>query len=368
MGFLLKEIYSDSFYNNFADVVIEVLPAFDKKKFKQLIFNENWQNKELKERMRHTSLVLGHFFPKDFEKAADLIEKIITKLRQKKITETSIEFMFFPDYIETYGIEQYDVSVRLIEFVTQFTSCEYAVRPFIMKYGDKMISQMHQWSMHEDHHVRRLASEGIRPRLPWAIALPTLKKNPAAILPILGNLKNDPSAYVRRSVANNLNDIAKDHPEVVIKIAREWKGVSKETDALIKHASRTLLKKGNKEILRYYGLHDNTNLEISNFKITTPRVKTGSHLTFSFEVKNRSKKTKNVRLEYAIYFLLQNGRHYKKVFKISERQISGNDKIRIEKRHSFKPITTRRHYKGQHQVSVIINGQERKNGKFELVK
>jgi 3-methyladenine DNA glycosylase AlkC len=368
MSYLLKDIYSESFFNNFSDVVIEVIPAFDKLQFSKLIFDQNWQSKELKDRMRHTSFVLSHFFPKDFKKTATLIENIIKQLRQQKITESSLEFMFFPDYIEKYGIDHYDVSVKLMEFVTQFTSCEYAVRPFIIKYGDKMITQMHQWSLHENVHVRRLASEGIRPRLPWAIAIPTLKKDPAGILPLLENLKNDPSEYVRRSVANNLNDITKDHPHIVLKIAKQWKGISKETDALIKHASRTLLKQGNKEILKYYGLHDNTKIEVTHFKIKTPKVKIGDYLSFSFSIKNSGNKEKSLRIEYAIHYLLKNGQHYKKVFKISERQIAKNESLHFEKRHSFKLITTRKYYPGQHKISVIINGQELKTGKFELIK
>lgn len=367
MGNLLKDIYSKEFYNNFSEILREVVPSFDKNKFLNFIFSDGWSEKELKQRMRHTTLALREIFPKNFQQSAMCIDKIIHILKEKYMREKSVEFMFLPDYIEVYGIDDYFTSIKLIENVTQFSSCEFAVRPFVIKYGDKMLQQMLKWSLHENHHVRRLASEGSRPRLPWAIALPKLKNNPAPILPILENLKNDPSEYVRRSVANNLNDIAKDNPEIVISIAKKWKGKSKETDALIKHACRTLLKQGNPKILKHFGLADNPKIKVTDFKILTPKVNIGDSLEFSFSLHNASKQPQTTRVEYGIYFLRQNGQLSKKVFKISERQLKPNEINNIKRRQSFKLITTRTFYTGQHELSIIINGQEKEINKFRLV-
>lgn len=368
MSTLLKDLYSPEFYDRFSNLVEEIIPGFDKKKFKQLIFDENWVSKELKERMQHTCSVLHQFLPKDFEKAISLIQKIIIKLRQQKMTGNSLEFMFFPGYIESYGLDHFDISVKSIEFVTQFTSCEFAVRPFIIRYGDRMMQQMQQWSLHESYHVRRLASEGCRPRLPWAMAIPALKKDPTPILPILANLKNDPSEYVRRSVANNLNDIAKDNPQIVIRTASRWKGLSKETDAIVKHGCRTLLKQGHPEILSFYGLSHNEEILLSDFKVLTPAVKIGAPLEFSFTLYHSGKQAQTVRLEYGIYYLKQKGQHSKKVFKISERLLNSNEKLSMRRKQSFKLITTRKFYTGPHKVSLIINGRELETIKFELIK
>ena len=225
---------------------------------------------------------------------------------------------------------------------------------------------MFAWSKHKNHHVRRLASEGSRPRLPWAMAIPELKRNPKLILPLLENLKRDLSEYVRRSVANNLNDIAKDHPSMIIEIANKWSGISNETDAIIKHGSRTLLKQGNIEILKHFGLSNNSKLEVSALKIITPKVKTGNDLLFSFSVKNGSNKEQLIRLEYAIHYLRQNGQLSKKVFKISERTFKPNENTTITKKQSFRIITTRKFYKGQQKLSIILNGQERAFGEFIL--
>ena len=187
------------------------------------------------------------------------------------------------------------------------------------------------------------------------------------ILPLLENLKNDRSEYVRRSVANNLNDIAKDNPDIVIQIAKQWQGKSKETDAIIKHGCRTLLKQGNSDILMHFGLEDNSKIEVTNFKIIKKAICVGENLEFSFLLQNNDDKTQLVRLEYGIHYLRKNGQLSKKLFKITERQINPKEQIEIQRRPSFKIITTRQFYIGQQKLSIIVNGQEREIDNFELM-
>lgn len=366
MASLLKDIYSEKFFDQFSAIATEVIPNFEKRKFKQLIFSGEWKNLELKERMRHCASTLHYFMPKEFPEASNIIQKLITTLRQKGILESGIEYMFLPDYIEVYGVDRLNASVQLMEFVTQFTSCEFAVRPFLIRYPEVMIRQMVAWSEHKSERVRRLASEGSRPRLPWAMAVPFLKKNPSSILPILENLKNDPSEIVRRSVANSLNDISKDHPAITLSIVKKWKGFSAETDQLIKHASRTLLKKGNTNALALFGLRHDKSIEISSFKILTPVVKIGQKLQFSFSLMNRGNKSLLLRIEYGLYYRKLNGQLSRKVFKISDRTIEKNKTLEIVKTQSFRPITTRKFYTGEHRLSIIVNGQESGTKKFIL--
>ena len=190
MASLLKDLYSPAFYSAFTNVLAQVIPTLDKGQFTAAIFDETFESKELKERMRHTAIVLHQFLPAEFAPAAALIEQLIRRLREEGIKESSLEYMFLPDYIETYGLDDFENSVKAMEVITQFTSCEFAVRPFLLKYGYRMMEQMVGWSLHENHKVRRLASEGMRPRLPWAMAVPALKKDPTPILPILENLKH----------------------------------------------------------------------------------------------------------------------------------------------------------------------------------
>ena len=363
---LIKNIYSVSFYDKFAVVLKKTVPNFDEIKFKSLIFNENFESYELKQRLSHTTKVLNHFLPSKFKLATLMIKKIIENLLKEDITEQSMEFMFLPDYVEQYGIDDFESSIDAFEYITQFTSCEFAVRPFLKKYPIQMLEQMILWSKHKNNKVRRLASEGSRPRLPWAMALPSYKKDPTPILPILENLKLDSCEVVRRSVANNLNDIAKDNPDFVIQVAKKWKNKSKETDVLIKHACRTLLKQGDIQILKLFGF-DSLKFKVDNFKINTPVVSIGDKLEFSFSVLNQEKIPKKLRLEYGLYYMKNSGNLSRKVFKISEREIEPNKIYEIQKHQSFKIITTRKFYTGLHQLSIIINGIEGEKKDFELI-
>lgn len=362
---LIKDIYSLPFYETFADSAAHVIPSFNKKLFIKNIFSNGFKDMEWKERMQHTTRVLHGFLPEDFAKAAKLITQLISRLRKDGAGEDSLAYIFFADYIAAYGLEDYKNAVKAIETVTQFVSCEFAVRPFMLKYGGRMMEQMITWSLHPNHKVRRLASEGSRPRLPWAVALPALKKDPSPLFPLLENLKNDPSDWVRRSVANNLNDIAKDHPAIVIAIAARWSGFSKETDAIIKHGCRTLLKQGHAEILQHYGLAS-THIILSDFSILTPKVKIGAQLEFSFSVHNQNANRHTVRLEYGIYYKKAKGMSARKVFKISEKIYEPGTQATIHRKQSFKLITTRKFYPGQHQLSIIINGEEKELKTFEL--
>ena len=355
---LIKDIYSPSFIEQFGNYLEQIIPSFNKKKFTSLVFDKDFKHKEWKDRMKHITSVLHEFLPKDFPKAVKLIRKLITALEKNNFGEDSLAFVIFPDYIGTYGLEDFTTSAEAFEFITRFVSCEFAVRPFVLQYGQRMIDEMIKWSKHPNYKVRRLASEGSRPRLPWAMAIPALKKDPAPILPLLENLKADPHEWVRRSVANNLNDIAKDHPEIVLRLATKWKGISKETDSIIKHGSRTLLKKGNSKILKHYGL-DSKGITVAAVKILTPSVKIGDHLEFSFQISNDTTSEKTVRLEYGIYYQKANGQQTRKVFKISERIFRPGEVTKVHRKQSFKLITTRKFYVGEHKVSVILNGEEK---------
>lgn len=365
MGGLLKDLYSPAFYKQLTQELSVVLPSFNKQRFISRIFTDDFQDKELKARMRHTAVVLHQFMPSAFIPSATILMKLADQLKQNGRGEDGLAYMFIPDYIEVYGLEDLETSVQAMESITMFVSCEFAVRPFLVKYGEQMISQMVAWSKHGNYKVRRLASEGSRPRLPWAMAVPSLKKDPSPILPLLENLKNDPSEWVRRSVANSLNDIAKDHPELVVSIARKWSGAGKETDAIIKHGSRTLLKKGNTGILKHFGLKSKK-IRVSNFQITTPSIKIGESLQFRFRVANEDNKKQKVRIEYGLYYKKANGQLTRKVFKISEKIFGPGVEMEILRKQSFRKITTRVFYPGEHRLSIIVNGEQKLVKKFRV--
>ncbi len=362
----LKNVYNQQFLEDFTSAVTQVVPCMDKASFIKAVFDEAWQEMELKHRMRHLAMTLHGFLTDNYPENASLLIGIVKQLLNNGLKENSFEYMFLPDYIEVYGLEHYDDSIRAIEYITQFTSCEFAVRPFIIRYQDEMVKQLQKWAHHQHPMVRRLASEGARPRLPWAMAIPAFKKNPTFVIPILEHLKNDEAETVRRSVANNLNDIAKDNPEEVIKLAKQWKGKTKGTDWVVKHGCRTLLKQGNPEVMQLFGFSPLDDIKIMNFTIETPRVAIGNDLTFSFDLLNQHADARLIRLEYGIYYMKSNGTLSRKVFKISEKEYDGMSKTPIIRNQPFKVITTRVLYPGTHQVSIIVNGQELVKADFEV--
>lgn len=363
----LKNLYNTRFLSSFAAHFHEVAPHFEKERFLHDVFDQQWEERELKQRMRHIATVINKNLRGNFEEKMETISAVIEHLRKVGMGENSIEYMFFPDFVEQYGLAQPDVSLRAIEYITQFTSCEFALRPFLLQYPDMVMHQMLEWSKHADHRVRRFSSEGCRPRLPWAMAIPSLKKDPGPVLPILENLKNDPSEFVRRSVANNLNDIAKDHPATVLEIAKKWQGQSKETDWIIKHGCRTLLRKADPAILAHFGLSTSFGCTIEELRLASEQVRVSESLHFTFSLTNRSNKDEKLRVEYAIYYVKANGKQSKKLFKITENTYKAGVNYTFSRSQAFRDMTTRKHYPGVHKLAVVINGVEMASGEFTLL-
>lgn len=350
----LKNLYNETFVAALAQALVSAYPGFDTQKFTALIFNDVWLEKELKQRTRIISQALHACLTQDYQTNINILKEAIIQLHQSPVQLHGYECVLFPDYVELYGLNHYDISVDALAFFTPYPSSEFAVRPFIIQYPERMMTQMKNWASHDNEHLRRLATEGCRPRLPWAMALPMFKKDPSPVLEILDLLKQDESLYVRRSVANNLNDIAKDHPEIVFNIAKAWLGKHPDTDWLVKHACRTLLKQGHSQTLALFGYTPANHIQVNDFKLTS-QVPWAGDLKFSCLIQSKEPLGK-LRIEFAIGFQKANGKLADKVFKISESESNATAK-NIEKHFSFKAISTRKYYAGEHQLSLIINGE-----------
>ncbi len=351
----LKNLYSKAFVDEFTFVLKKAYPPLDANRFTKLIFDKTWPEKELKQRMRHIAGVLKQVLPESFTEAVAVIVACIEQLKNGE-EEMNFLYMFFPDFVELYGMEDPENSLAALEKITQFTSAEFAIRPFLIRYPERTQKQMYQWAAHPHAMVRRLATEGFRPRLPWAMAVPYLKKDPAVLLPVLEKLKSDESETVRRSVANNLNDIAKDHPDVVLGLISQWHGKSKEVDWVIRHGSRSLLKRGNAGALKHFGLTETKGIRIDDLKTEKKKIKMGDtlHFSFSLDVKKEAK----LRIEYGIDFVKANGKTNRKIFKLSEGFFE-KGAYQLSRKQSFKDFTTRKHYAGKHSLAVIVNGEEK---------
>lgn len=354
----LKHMYNEGFLRGFGEKIHTVYDDFDIDGFIATTINDTWETLELKGRMRRITVTLGKYLPQNYKEALDILYAI---------DENCIGFpyLIFPDFVEVYGQEEehWEISMRALERFTQRSSAEFAVRPFLLRDPEQMMSQMLTWARHTNEHVRRLASEGCRPRLPWGQALPMFKREPGPILPVLELLKDDSSLYVRKSVANNLNDIVKDNPSVVIDIARRWKGYHPHTDWIVRHGCRTLIRKANPEVMSLFGYAESS---LGSASITThaslviepQTLPIGGISELRYELQIEEGEQAHIRIEYAIDFIKSTGRTSRKSFLLSDKTVPGGAFLSGIRKHSWRDLTTRRHYSGEHRIALLVNGVE----------
>ncbi|RIH66726.1 hypothetical protein D1164_03770 [Mariniphaga sediminis] len=343
----------------FAELLQIAYPPFAAEKFVAAVCDKKWPERELKEKMRHTTLCLRKFLPAGFHQAVEILQAIVPKVE-------GFETIVLPDYVEVYGQDHWDISLPALGVLTKCGTSEFAIRPFLNKNLKKAMEYMYRWAEDEDFRVRRFASEGCRPRLPWGAGVPALKKDPSPIIPILEMLKNDPELFVRKSVANNLNDISKDHPKLVLDLCERWHGKSEGTDWIIKHACRTLLKQGNKRAMLLFGFATPDKIKIENLKLSTSSPKVGEKLLFSFDLELNSAANQKVRLEYILHFVKSSGKTSPKVFQIRESELKKGIH-RVEKQHSFANVSTRKHFPGEHKLQIVVNGEVKAEATLNLL-
>ena len=356
----LKDLFfTKESINLFADSIKKFYPGFDKDKFLELIYDDTWDSLELKAKMRHTTKCLHEIMPNDYIETLVILVKAAPEIK-------GFEAMALPDYVEVHGMGHWEESLNALGQFTRYYSSEFAIRPFLDKDPNLVMQYMLAWAESEYENVRRFASEGCRPRLPWAMILPKFIADPKPVLMVLEKLKDDESEFVQKSVANNLNDISKDHPELALETAIRWYGYSDRTNWIVKHGLRTLLKQGNTKAMRLFGFGDPAKLKVDNFKLDKKEVKIGDSVFYSFDLVNTEKKTKKARLEYAVDFVKANGKTSRKIFQVVEKEfVPGNHTVK--RNHSFADLTTRKHYPGVHTFSIIVNGEMKAAKSIELI-
>ncbi len=354
----LKNGYDRAYLERLAETLDACAPAgIDRHAFLDAAFAEGWEELELKGRMRRITEATRAVLPTDYLDALPIV-------RGAAASFGGYLSMHFPDFVEQYGLDDWDPSVDALRWLTRFGSSEFAVRPFLAKDPARMVATMREWADNRNEHVRRLASEGCRPRLPWAMNLPVFQDDPAPLLPILEALHDDDSDYVRRSVANNLNDIAKDHPEVTLTTTERWQGKSEQIDRVVKHACRTLLREGHPRAMRMFGFRDPADITLTDLRLDQETVPLGGDLHFHFQL-DAPDSLGRIRLEYRIDFARPHGRGARKVFQIGESDCSDSCRA-VSRRHSFVDRSTRKHYPGDHRLTVIVNGVAKAETHFAL--
>lgn len=314
---------------------------------------------------------LKKYLPKDYKDAINILVKSLNKELDNSEMAPFESFIVMPQclFVSTYGLsnEHYDISINALYEMTKRFTAEGDIRPFLIKYPEKTQKILLEWTQDPNTHVRRLTSEGSRPRLPLGIRLPMYQKDPKPVIEILENLKEDSELYVRRSVANNLNDIAKDNPKIVTDTLKKWSEIkTEEMNWLIKHSLRTLIKQGNKEALELLGYDQKTEINVKNIRLDKKEIKIGNDFYFNFEITSNIK-DENLMIDYVIHHMKANGKNKEKVFKLTKKIIPKGQTLKISKKHSFKPISTRKYYTGKHYLEIKINGKNYFMEEFYLV-
>lgn len=330
-------------------------PTFDGKNFNKVAVK--LEQLEMKPRVHLIRDAIFSELPKDYRKALVILLKSVEIGKLK-----GFELWPYTEFIQQHGLNHVDESLAALYFLTEKFTGEFAVRPFIIQHPQKTFAKLKKWASDDNEHVRRWVSEGSRPRLPWGVKLQASIVDPTSGLEILERIKFDDSLYVRKSIANHLNDIAKDHPDLVITTLKAWRKNVKTKDQaklmwIEKQALRTLVKQGYQPALAVLGFGEKAELKIAQLKLNKKKFTEKDILSFELEFISKSSKPQKLAVDYIIHFQKANNKLSPKVFKLKILTLKPQEKIVVKKNHALKAVTTRRHYPDRHRLEIQINGK-----------
>lgn len=349
-------------------------PMFDRQRFESLAL-DGLEALEFKARAMQLCQALEATLPAEFEAAAGALESSLAPIRADSDAPLSASadvglagwgLWAVGEFVARRGIDRPQRALSLLHALTQRFSAEFAIRPFIARHPELTFATLRGWTADPSAQVRRLVSEGSRPRLPWGMQLKALIADPSPTLPLLLALQDDPSDSVRRSVANHLNDIAKDHPELVAGwVEAHLPGASAQRIALLRHASRSLIKRGHPRTLQAWG-HGQALRGDVDFSLGPKRATVGDNLTLQLTLRSRSRRAQSLAIDYAWFRRLADGSLAPKVFKGWKIELAAGETRTLVKRHSLRAVTTRRDYAGRHHLELRINGRACATAPFTL--
>jgi 3-methyladenine DNA glycosylase AlkC len=378
MGTLLKDLFSPELVAAMADNIALHYERFDRDRFFHVACHD-MDKLELKQRSNQVLDALSAHLPREFSDAATIIVNSLAPAPDGNINDITDPqahpagpgirgwgIMPMADYIARHGQDNVELSMDSLYHLTQRFTAEFAIRPFLMNHTEQTLAILAGWINDPNVHVRRLISEGTRPRLPWGIRLPAFVQDPSPIIVFLTTLRGDRAEYVRRSVANSLNDISKDHPDRVASIAKEWLQDAPETrQRIIRHACRSLLKQGHGPTLDALGIGP-VNVTASNLVMKNPVVQLGGSVEFSLQIKNCENISRDLMIDYAIHHRKANGSQTAKVFKWKKLRLKKDEQVALSRRHPVRAITTRKYYAGMQRIEIMVNGHVVAQGEFDL--
>jgi len=369
--FSLKDhLFNEETVGRLGGMLADADPSFDRESFMASVL-EAMPDLELKQRITMISDLLGEQLPNNFEQAVVVIENALPPPLDPSLSDDDFgDFIIAPlgDYVVRRGmaLADYDRSIALLKELTMRFSMEGYVRPFLVEYPEPTMATLAVWAEDPNYHVRRLVSEGTRPRLPWAPRIPIDIEAP---IPLLDRLFADPTRFVTRSVANHLNDISKIDSDLAISTLQRWQDASiqdsKELEWMTRHALRSLVKQGDSGAMRLLGYSPTPAIEVDSL-VTDEVARIGDQLVFSVTVTARA--DERLLVDYIIEFVKKNGSTRPKVFKLKVFEMSDGETRTLEKRHRLPAsATTFTLYPGRHSLSVMINGNSLATTEFELV-
>jgi 3-methyladenine DNA glycosylase AlkC len=265
-------------------------------------------------------------------------------------------------FVGRFGLNYFDASMTALYEMTRRFTAEFDIRPFLIHHRERTLQRLNEWALDSDMHVRRLVSEGTRPRLPWAPHLACFRKEPAPVLQLLELLKDDQSSYVRRSVANNLADVFKDNPEAVLRTLQQWSvDATPWRQWTVRHALRAPCSRGDSRALNLLGLTGRPNVEIKGPFLQSRTIRLGSDLSFQLSIHSRSRRSQPIVLAYTF---VQPGSKRMKPFSLQAGQLRSNEGWRIDRTHAFIPRVTRKYRPGEYELQILLNGTARAKQNF----
>ena len=349
-----------------ATEISAVYSAFDGGAFRRDALH-GFEALELLDRGRHLGAALYRHLPADFASAIDILLATLPPERAGIGGMSSFFYLPHTEFVRQFGLPHLPESLRALHAMTQVFTGEFAIRPFLEHHPVGTLARLQRWATDASEHVRRLVSEGTRPRLPWAPRLRAFQRDPAPVLALLEMLREDPALYVRRSVANNLNDIGKDHPVLLVETATRWmEEATAERRWIVSHALRSSVKRGDASALAVLGFGGKARLEVVRSAITPARPVMGRMVDVTCTLRNPSRKAQRVVIDLRVHFVKANGGTTVKVFKVAVIDLAAGASIDLRKRISLADLTTRRHYPGHHLVELQMNGIPSPLGSFTM--
>ncbi len=364
-----KNVFNHELVATLASKIQRVYPEFKKNEFADQI-NKSLTDLEMKARAQLIATTLKEFLPSNYKESVKILLSTLGPALPDKKGVFGIKpevWMMWPIniFVQENGLDDLETSMAAMYELTQRFSCEFAIRPFINKYPKEVFEYFQSWVVDSSPHVRRLVSEGTRPFLPWGIKLDMTDKNPDLVLPLLSQLRDDESEYVRISVANHLNDLTRNNCDLILEELSKWKqGGWQNEPKMSKKALRNLIKQGNQGAMKYFGFHK-PQVDIKQIQITPDKIKIGEEIEFSCTLKNQSTSAQLLQIDYVVGYVKASGKQSPKVFKLKTIEL-GNEPLKITKKQSFKNKSIRKHYTGTHSIALQINGQQFPLGDIDI--